>query len=362
MTDISIMVLPTNSADEDAPAQIYYLRQGAWRNIPALGRIGMTEIKNGMEEILTYVMSEIEAGHNVGAVSTLRSVFQEQWSRLVPGQLTEHIAACLADCDGPPRFLINSHKMFEWLPWELLYDDVGWLALRCRMARLPIVNRGPDQLNVTQHEVRRVVSFLGARVFPEPYNQEPDYLTWLQLFSEEAGKGVAVSRWPHNGAGWPTIDDFEGSAEDADIIHVTCHGGVDNLPGPYLALDGQGWMSGVTERLASQLHFGTPGPLVFGNACGVVPTSQNQGAAVARGLGVAFYDTGASAYIGAIAKISRPVALRFAREFYRFLLVDHETVGEAVRLTKQGFSESAEPDPSWLFYCLYGSPDMQFTT
>jgi hypothetical protein len=77
-----------------------------------------------------------------------------------------------------------------------------------------------------------------------------------------------------------------------------------------------------------------------------------------KGLGPTCLNLGAIAFIGTLAPITRSMAPLFAREFFQQLLEQGLTIGEAFMAAKDKFSNSN--DPSWLFYCLYGSPDTRF--
>ncbi len=73
-----------------------------------------------------------------------------------------------------------------------------------------------------------------------------------------------------------------------------------------------------------------------------------------------FLAGGASAFVGTLAPISNTIAVDFASEFYKHLLGKELPVGEALQETKRHFSTQAGADPSWLFYCLYGSPATRY--
>ncbi|MGW8379391.1 CHAT domain-containing protein [Streptomyces sp. ODS28] len=362
MSEISLMVMPQRADDEDSGPLFLLLRNGVWRSIPWTGHITMAELREGTDHLLGDVMDEIEADRPEGALSNLQGHFSELWNHLIPLRLQIHIREAL-EGGGTPRLLVHTHRQLDWIPWELLYPEGGWLGVRCRIARLPIVDRGgPEELE-PEHPVRRVASFLGGRIFEEPLEQGAEYKGWYGLFDGLCG--VRIDRWPVGArAGppelkWPTVEDFRASCS-ADIIHMTCHSGVRANAKPYLTLNGTELLAhAVTGEVVGAMKYPPQGPLIFGNACGRVPGAERR-SAVIESLATSFYKQGVSAYIGTMASISRRVALSFAQHFYGRLLVEHEPVGEALRRTKEHFAESKEPDPSWLFYCLYGWPDTRF--
>jgi hypothetical protein len=79
------------------------------------------------------------------------------------------------------------------------------------------------------------------------------------------------------------------------------------------------------------------------------------------------FDFGALAFVGTFAPVVKSTALSFAARFYKHLLgtggAEGAPIGKALWLTKREFHAEAGDsisDPSWLFYCLYGSPDLTF--
>jgi len=353
---VSLIVLPSNPEKDEAPAQFYVLGGGTWHEVRDSRRIGLLEVKNGVTTILQKVMTQIgqEAGENAKAY--LKNKCHAIWNNLLPDAIKERFTEALADSAEPPRVLVHTHPKLEWLPWELLHDGTEFLGLRCQVARLPMVQHGPAN-DAASRTVTQAASFLGSGVFDTPAD-ELRMDRWLTTFAPAENAGIQVSRFPVNGGGnWPKLDDVA-DAQASDIIHLTCHGGVDQQGTPFLTLNPDDELANVDEDLVNRMVFPGTGPLIFGNACGSArPAALGEGK---RGVAVAFFNRGASAFIGAIAPISKDLAVEFAEVFYRRLLIDGLAVGEALRSTKQHFDQPGIADPSWLFYCLYGSPDTRF--
>jgi len=356
---VSLMVLPSHPDDDDAPAQFYLLRSDIWQEVPLTNtaRIGLLTVKKGIASLLGKVMTRISQGDSENARAFLRSKCHGFWNNLLPQVIRDQLTEAFARSAEPPCVLVYTHPKLEWLPWELLHDGSAYMGVRCRVARLPIVPNGPAN-GGTRRTVTSAASFLGGGVFSAP----ADALQidrWAGTFAPAEAQGVTVSRFPVNGEGaWPIVDDVQ-AAQSCDIIHLTCHGGVDGQGTPFLTLDPDDDLANIDADLAGLMNFPATGPLVFGNACGSAgPAAVRE--EVARAVAVAFFDRGASAFVGAIAPITKAVAVEFAEVFYRRLLIDGLAVGEALRSTKQYFHDAGNPDPSWLFYCLYGSPDTCF--
>ena len=364
MTQISVMALPGRVDDDDAPVLFYLLRHGSWHEVPLTTRapVLLSDIRKAVERLLTAVMQRIGQGDPAAALLVLRAKSQEWWDALVPGDVRQAITDGLADAAARnvvPELLIHTHGKLEWLPWELLHDGGDWLGLRFRISRLPIVVNGGVP-PVGPRKVCHARSFLGTRVFGDAEHEA--YEAWACTFDPFNVLGLESQRWPANGlggGGWPGLQEVV-AAREADIIHVTAHGGVDSDGRQYLTLNpDDDDFYGIDESIvAKELVFATPGPLVFGNACGSL--AAGQGPRVTRGLGVSFFDRGAAAYIGTMAPIGKDMAIRFAANFYRHLLQDREPVGEALRLAKRDQRDLDQDDPSWLFYCLYGLPGTLF--
>jgi CHAT domain-containing protein len=112
---------------------------------------------------------------------------------------------------------------------------------------------------------------------------------------------------------------------------------------------------------ADWLGFGQQRPLVFGNACASATGPSSNPDRPPASFASRFLELGAAAFIGTFAPISKSMAVDVAREFYTRLLVNGLPLGEALWETKQHYRKLAGADPSWLFYCLYGPPELQFS-
>jgi hypothetical protein len=352
----SLMVLPSSPDNDDAPAQFYLLSAGIWREVPLqTTTIGLRTVHDGFAGLLRDIMRQINLGATTNARVTLEAKCRRYWTSLLPVPVKDYLTRALAATTEPPCVLVHTSPKLEWLPWELLHDGTNFLGLRCRVARLPMVPNGPVSAE-PQHPVRNVASFLGAGVFDA---HTPQVGQWAGTLALAETSGVVVQRFPTNSIGnWPSLDLVQAAAS-ADIIHLTCHGGVDDQGRTFLTLDPTDDYAGIDEDLADTMNFKSFGPLVFANACGSTSAAASS-EVVTRGIPVAFFDRGASAYVGAIAPISKAVALEFADVFYQRLLTDGLAIGEALRSTKEHFQRAGTADPSWLFYTLYGSPDTRF--
>jgi CHAT domain-containing protein len=298
---------------------------------------------------------------------------------LLPAGLKRHLAdMAQAEQSGAAKIALLINGPLQWMPWELMYDGEEFLSLRFQIARLPVEpsldsngkHRGYATYEVKaegeERTVKRIVSVLGKEALDTAQEQQ-----WARIFKRA---GVAAARIkllaptassPGAAPKWSQVHDLvKGADSPPDILHITCHGDrpteQDGVTAWTLDSTGLPFMYDLDDRSVGLLC-ATPGfqagrPLVFGNACS---SSHGAGAEV-RSLASEFLKGGASAFVGTIAPISNQIAVEFADEFYKRLLKERLPIGEALHATKQHFSRQDGVDPSWLFYCLYGSPMLRF--
>lgn len=354
------MVTPTRidsagGPPQDGPPQFYVLRNAVWRDVPvtasAIGR--PEDVRASIESVLTEIMNDKAANPANDPLPALKAKFAQIWSKFVPESVQRELAELPREGDDPPCVMLYVHPSLEWIPWELMNDGTDFLGLRYVIARLPIVRRGPTSVPATRN-VTRVCTFLGEHVMDDAQRHE-----WETTFNGLPAS-VTVELFPTNGA-WPTAD-MVTQAASADLLHITCHGGIEDKTFESvwtLNHQGQSYLYGLGQSVVDQMIFAEQGPLVFGNACqaaagAITPTG------LTPGLAYSFFDKGAVAFVGAFAPISKKLALSFATAFYKHLLGDGLSIGSALWRTKNDFDAADEQDPSWLFYCLYGSPETRF--
>ena len=140
--------------------------------------------------------------------------------------------------------------------------------------------------------------------------------------SPDLPNGTTVERLPENGA-WPTADAATQAAR-ADILHITCHGGIQDADWETVwTLNHQGLPFTLRHRAGR----GRPvwpssdeGPLVFGNARQEAGAGPATATGLTPGLAYSFLDKGAAAFVGTFAPITKTMALKFAAAFYGHLL------------------------------------------
>jgi hypothetical protein len=302
-----------------------------------------------------------------GYLAGFRNLTSQLYKRIVSKELNETIqATAVPDATGaPPVLRLHLGYGLDIVPWELLHDGTDFLGLRFQISRLPMVPGGPAQENGEPVPVRRVVSLLGRNLIGDPLRD-----AWQHTFDHLAGHGTEVVRQPADGGDdFPDLETLVGNENAAgDIVHLTCHGIQSGLS-RYWTLDhtkGTQMLWTIYPNDSETFDIRRTAPLVFANACASAVGVGGGGAAagwfdaLGEGFGTQFYDGGARAFIGTFAPVTDRVAITFAKRFFEFALVQGKPVGEALWATKAAFKAENEPDPSWLFYCLYGEAGTRY--
>lgn len=376
----SIMVLANKTADGKVMFQFFVEQNGIWHDTSASGGLSMSleEAQADTDERLSELMRLVgESRKNNQPIpdhftAFLQGKFKTMYEGIVPTEVQAYLKLTVdrAAKDKKEAVLrIHMQEGAEWIPWELMFDGVDFLGLRFQISRLPITPGGPDLTEFKRHQLK-VYSLLGKNVVSRASDAEL-LKAWRATFPDLPE--VAEQVWhPATDApadeDWPSVNQMK-QAGVADIIHLTCHGGLKDKRGNvYWSLNPDSmWPQGVqiypdTVRL---LELRQRRPLVFGNACASVAGGDLNGggagnAGLTPGLGTAFFAQGALNFVGTFAPVTKQIAIEFAREFYKRLLHEQLPVGKALLETKRYYQGKNENDPSWYFYCLYGPQDTRF--
>ncbi len=357
MATLEIMVLPPI---ENGRPQFLLNDDGMWRDLtPTPDALDREAFRKSVETFLQSAMTSVSQGNAINAQAPgFRRECKRFFTELLPSDLQKAVNN-LAD-GGFLRIYL--HRSAEWVPWELLHDANDYLGLRLHVVRLPLMSRTEHIRGVQNKDVRHVYNLLGRDILPDALLPN-----WAQTFAAFAnGGGNWETRCPTGAAqatfaSWDELSAAGTSA--ADIIHVTCHGGLrDDERSPYywsLDLHGVAWNYRIA--IDDLRDFALSGkPLVFGNACASAGGGGAGSIGGLHGLGAAFMMSGALNFIGTFAPITQQTSVGFATTFYSNLLAAAPplTIAEALLQTKK--SNANPTDPSYLFYCLYGPPDIQY--
>lgn len=366
---LQIIVLP--SAVSEALPQVLLDDGGIWRDtVQVAVAATQTKLRRDIEDYLSKVMKQVGADppqpvspQGVG----FRNQFANLLKNLLPPEVRDALKRAADQADtaaGPrPQLRIFFRTSAEWIPWELLHDGKDYLGLRFAIARLPIVREATEVRGPRARQVRRVYSLLARDVLHDAVLDQ-----WHSTFAPYARNAGWERRFPCNGsAGYPTLAQLD-EARDADVVHVTCHGGLrESDQGEYFwTLDHDNphfYDYRITPGVAQDARLASR-PLVFGNACASA-AAQSMDLGALQGFGTSFMVGGALNFVGAFAPITKTMAVEFAKRFYACLFgcsgQPGMPIAEALRATKQSFATEGCTDPSYLFYCLYGPCDSTYT-
>jgi CHAT domain-containing protein len=134
------------------------------------------------------------------------------------------------------------------------------------------------------------------------------------------------------------------------LLHFACHNNYDPGAGSSIRLDSAFTPLQLTTAAIGRA-LAASAPLVFINAC----RSAGQAASYSRldGWAAKFLEAGAAAFLGSLWAVSDSAAPLFAASVYRHL-VGGTSLGQAVMAAR--LDASADGDPTWLAYTVYGDP------
>lgn len=378
MTGRELLVLPPTGPNKQ-PCYVLMHDGALWR-VSANDPVDLVKER---ADTFGQLKSFVDAVGSVGTqeiYARIKNAMGKLYETVVPSGLRSALRKT-PGMNAPPLLRIYAWPEVDWIPWELMFDwqaggnqagdgKGAFLGLDHRIVRWPIpeveLGRMADlDKPGKKHVVERVYNLLARNALSE--TQET---VWGDTFSFQNQAGWE-HRFPDRRPGgvheYVGAFDLTGSVTSPDILHFTCHGGEDKNGKPVWLLDHLSEAKWAITVYPDQLQgmaaeLGQARPLVFANACGNWGDSNSTTVDESDGLsfGRQFIQAGASAYVGAFARVGKDLAIQFAAQFYRELLVSGRPLAEALWATKAHFLEQMPADPSWLFYCLYGQPDIEF--
>jgi CHAT domain-containing protein len=356
---ISIMVNAIGQPTDPVP-QFLCERNGAWQMFGS-GPLDapLAQLQSTLRKRLDLTMDAfaVNPATPAGMLDGIGATLYEQ---ILPEKLrqllTDAAAQPGADVDPPEVRIHIAVPSLDWIPWELMRDPKDYLGVRFRIARFPVSQTIPVIDETTPREVQSITHLLGQQVL-DPHS--PLEATWLQTFAPPAAVQQVVMPQANgaNPPNWPTRKDVT-EAMMSDILHITCHGKFDDDDQSYYwEMDPKstlGSLGGVSAQNFAVLQLTQGRPLIFANACAVAGATKG----VITSFGRDFFTRGAQNAVGTFARLTTATAIPFAQAFYKHLLVDGMPIGRALVEAKRDFHKG--PDPSHLFYCLYGPPGTRF--
>jgi|GEM_PF-6737815 len=379
--DIDIMVIPSTVG----PPRFLMQEGGTWRNMGVSSRgsragISMQDIQRFVQQQLKQLMVQVEHHPPPADAPILTELYTHLYQLIIPENLQELLQCGTSMKPEKPKTIrLHVSEDFDWIPWEIMLDQDDFLGMHFLISRLPITEAGPNVKTKKPRKVTNIHNLLGGGVLNGVTEHAELHSAWETMFEPAMEATAEVTRIPVSStveaAEWPNTGAFK-KAMTADIVHLTCHGLTAaemqaRLPGNGGAMLGNSpcWILDMDQLVASWyqvspslikgLNLYDNMPLVFGNACASA-AGGNTETELGWGFGQTLYTRGAIAFVGTIAPVRIPLAIAFASEFYRRLLAHNLPIAEALWETRWHFRDAKNTDPSYLFYCLYGSPDTRF--
>jgi hypothetical protein len=367
-----LLIVPEMRANEpvgDGRLQYLYDDSGMLHFHPSPPTAGTsTETRDQVLATLTDLMGNInQPGVQPADVIThISTVGQELFNEMLPIGLKDYLRS-LTQPAAKNKIILYINGP-EWIPWELMHDGEEFLGVSFQIARLPVKPLGDGyvtyevEIKGRERRAERIANVLGKGALL-PIQEQAWGLTFSGMsIPDDRIVRLAPSDDPRVAN---LMDIFKDLNNAPDILHITCHGdrpigGSGHKTAWTLDMAGPSFKVNIgiaeVQSLCAKAGFKKRNPLVFGNACSSAANADAEFTSFAS----AFLAGGASAFVGTLAPISNTIAVDFASEFYKHLLGQELPVGEALQATKRHFSTQAGADPSWLFYCLYGSPATRY--
>lgn len=264
--------------------------------------------------------------------------------------------------DATPHLQLQIPRELMGYPWELLHHRGRWLGEHFALGRQVFMETGLSRRVPARRQGHVRALVIGDPVFDHrvPYRQLPGardeaehVAGWFERAQRDVGSVIDFDRRRDTRIHTRlTSAEMRALLRDGgyDIIHFAGHGvfrADDREASAWMLSDGELWALEIRNTLADH-----PAPpwLVFANACeagmdGVPAERRYQGNVT--GLATAFINQGVAAYIAPLWPINDLLAQFISLEFYRQLLAERTTLGEALRRAKEAARRATYPqDPA----------------
>ncbi len=304
--------------------------------------------------------------------------------------------AWLGTVSNVPHLQIQLPRQLMRYPWELLHDGYGLLCERYALGRQVFMEVG-----LAKPIPPRLRGSIRALIIGDPLFT-PEYLAqaaatgqrWVQLPGAQEEAEQVAQTFEQLAQIFGSTISFSRNADTRihrkltklefrdllrnghyDIIHFAGHALFDpDHPeqSAWLLSDGPLWAQEIRNTLA---RVDSPPWLVFANAC---ESAMDSGRRTNRyqgdvfGLATAFINQGVAAYIGPLWPVNDTMAAQMATDFYYALLLEHASLGEALRYARlearrvalgNGNAPPRDVSPlptqiglGWASFALYGDP------
>ncbi|TWT65096.1 CHAT domain-containing protein [Allorhodopirellula solitaria] len=380
----------------DTPAQRTVVKRSGYRVVLESSRLGATvaeQFSRVNEQTIRSTLSRLEGLLQRSWVNKTHLKTFESLGRLLGEDVIQRLHTPLnierqhVQKETPDQVLhlqLQLPLSLMRFPWELMHDGTAFLGERYALGRQlamptgiarPVPKRSQRGLKVLIIGDPILGSFGGAQQLPRAREEAEQVVQQFKRLKVELGgelnfqpEDVRINEivTTHQVREWLREGKY-------DIIHFAGHAEYvedDREQSAWILSDGPLWAVEIRNTLANA---GSTPWLVYANACessmGESETTGYQSDVF--GLATAFINQGVTAYIGPLWPIDDAVAMQLATDFYDALLLQRESVGEALRIAKARAKQitvgGIEPSEclgtfaglSWASLILYGNPTMK---
>jgi hypothetical protein len=307
----------------------------------------LNEIKSYIE-VMEFHLRESSAcaeksssGENV--LMRLQSI-GKQLATLVPNKVREILNTL------PVNSVIHIETVECWIPWEFVYDQESqtFWGEKYIIGRQLMVNLDDENFQAPVYGCEKPSNDLSSFEIVNAVGNISEINASKDLFNIFIkGNYPQVHTNKADCKQYFSLADLKLKASLARVLNFTCHC-LTSPGGRYLQLGPNEIDHHLYTFMVGELSLNEC--LVFMNACSSGSPSFLFDDILS--FGQEFIKIGAETFIGTIAPVPTKNALEIAIKFYRHLLNEGRSTGEALFLAKQESRE--ERDPFWLYYCLFG--------
>jgi pimeloyl-ACP methyl ester carboxylesterase len=348
-------------------------------------RVQPDTMEQALNELNRLLQCDVMTSQSLGDLRSIGGLLGEDIFQALGSRLEDERRAVREESpDATPHLQLQIPLELMKYPWELLHHHGEWLGERYAMGRQVFMETGLARRVPGRRQGRVRPLVIGDplldsgkwRQLPGARDEAEQVAGWFESNSAKSGSVIDFDRKRDTRIHCRlTRADVRALLRDGryDIVHFAGHGlfrADDPETSAWIPSDGELWSLEIRNTLADH-----PSPpwLVFANAC----EAGMDGARPSRkyhdnvfGLATAFINQGVAAYIAPLWPIDDLLAQYIALGFYRELLCERATLGEALRRAKAAARQVAYPDVAvrngngnqawaslgWASLVLYGDP------
>jgi hypothetical protein len=370
-----------------APSEHYLLRlesaSGGAVVSEQQSRVQPRVLNRALHELKELLGAPVVTADSFRRLRSVGSLLGEDIFQVLGRTLEEERVAALSDSgSGSVHLSLQLPRELMGYPWELMHQRGEWLSERFAVGRQVFMQTGLARRVPKRRQGRVRPLIIGDPVFdagvewpelPGARAEAEQVAGWFERLRDELGDVIDFDRKRdaliHTRV---TCDELRRRLrEDGyDIVHFAGHSKFhahDPEASAWLLSDGELWALEIRNTL---MDHPAPPWLVYANACeSAMESSKRTYQGNVFGLATAFINQGVAAYIAPLWPIDDMLAQEIALTFYRELLCERTTLGEALRRAKARARIVATPTADeeragtgawaslgWASLVLYGDP------